>query len=72
VADSDSGYRKTKFFLETQIRNAAVFSQKITIADIAAMNPAGYQLTPVLKALQLPHSQLALLNKLNTLSSWVI
>ena len=30
IADNDSGYRKTKLFLETQIRNAAVFSEKIS------------------------------------------
>jgi SNF2 family DNA or RNA helicase len=58
IADNDSGYRKTKLFLETQIRNAAVFSEKITIANKAAINPAEYQLTPILKAFQLPRPRL--------------
>ena len=58
LVDNDSGYRKTKLFLETQIRNAAVFSEKITMANKAAINPAEYQLTPILKALQLPRPRL--------------
>lgn len=58
IPDTDSGYRKTKLFLETQIRNAAVFSEKITIANKSAINPAGYQLTPTLKALKLPRPRL--------------
>jgi SNF2 family DNA or RNA helicase len=58
IPDTDSGYRKTKLFLETQIRNAAVFSEKITISNKAAINPAEYQLTPVLKALKLPRPRL--------------
>lgn len=58
IPDTDSGYRKTKLFFETQIRNAAVFSEKITISNKAAINPAEYQLTPVLKALKLPRPRL--------------
>ena len=38
LVDNDSGYRKTKLFLETQIRNAAVFSEKITMANKAAVS----------------------------------
>jgi SNF2 family DNA or RNA helicase len=58
VADNDTGYRKTKLFLETQIKNAAVFSEKIVIGHKAAINAAEYQLTPTLKALQLPRPRL--------------
>lgn len=58
VPDTDSGYRKTKLFLETQIRNSSIFSEKITIATKAAINAADYQLTPTLKALQLPRPRL--------------
>lgn len=58
MADNDTGYRKTKLFLETQIKNAAVFSDKITIGHKAAINAADYQLTPTLKALQLPRPRL--------------
>ena len=58
MADNDTGYRKTKLFLETQIKNAAVFSAKIVIGHKAAINVAEYQLTPTLKALQLPRPRL--------------
>jgi SNF2 family DNA or RNA helicase len=58
VPDTNSGYRKTKLFLETQIRNSAFFSEKITIATKTAINPAEFQLTPTLKALKLSRPRL--------------
>ncbi len=58
VADTDTGYRKTKLFLETQIRTAPVCTDKIAAAHKAAINPADYQLTPTLKALKLPRARM--------------
>jgi SNF2 family DNA or RNA helicase len=58
VPDNSTGYRKTKLFLETQIRNAALFSEKITIGHKAAIDVADYQLTPTLKAMQLPRPRM--------------
>ncbi len=57
-ADVESGYQKTKLFLETQLRNATTTSPKITIAQKAAFNHAAYQWTPTLKALELPRPRM--------------
>lgn len=58
VADTDSGYRKTKLFIENQLRNASVYSKQITIAHKAALNLANYQLEPTLKAFDLPRPRI--------------
>jgi ERCC4-related helicase len=58
VADEDYGYRKTKLFIETQVRNAHVFSPRISIAQKAAFNLATYQLEPTLKSLKLPRPRI--------------
>jgi len=58
IADTDNGYRKSKLYIETHIRNSTIFSDKIAIANKAAFNTSEYQLTPTLKALQLPRPRL--------------
>lgn len=58
IADTETGYRRTKLFLEAQIRNAAVFSEKITMANKCAFDIADYQLTPTLNALRLPRPRI--------------
>lgn len=54
VADTDYGYRRTKLFLETQLRHSTNYSNKITIAHKAAFDVSDYQFDPTLKALKLP------------------
>lgn len=58
IPDKDTGYRKTKLYLETQIRNSAVTGSNIAIGHEAAIDVADYQLTPTLKALNLPRPRL--------------
>lgn len=60
VADSNVGYRQTRLFLESQIRNAAVYSDRIVVASKAAFDLSEYQLEPALKALKLPRPRLLL------------
>lgn len=58
IPDIDYGYRKTKLFIENQMRNASVYSKQITIAHKAAFNLATYQLEPTLKAFDLPRPRI--------------
>jgi len=54
LPDSDYGYRRTRLFLETQLRHSTNYSKKITIAHKAAFNTSFYQFDPTLKAFKLP------------------
>lgn len=58
VGDESPNYRETKLFIESQIRNATVFSDKISIATKGAFNLSEYQLEPTLKSFQLPRPRL--------------
>ncbi len=58
VADTDYGYRKTKLFLETQLRNSSTYSKKISVAHKAAFDVSHYQFDPTNKAFSLPRPRM--------------
>ena len=58
IADTETGYRKTKLYIETHIRNSTIYTDKIAIATKAAFNKSEFQLTPTLTALKLPRPRL--------------
>jgi ERCC4-related helicase len=58
VKDDFPGYKRTKLYIETRKRTAPVNSNKIAIAHKAVFDVADYQLTPTLKALQLPRPRI--------------
>ncbi|MDV2465317.1 ATP-dependent helicase [Elizabethkingia anophelis] len=58
IPDEDYGYRKTKLFIENQIRNSNVYSKQITIAHKAAFDLSDYQWEPTLKAFDLPRPRI--------------
>lgn len=58
VADTQQGYRKLKLYLETQLRNAPVTSNKIVVAHKAAWDVTDFQLEPTLKSFELPRPRM--------------
>lgn len=58
VPDTSSGYLLTRLFIEENIRNNPLWTDKITVAHKAAFNVANYQLQPTVKALKLARPRL--------------
>ncbi len=56
--DQEGGYRLTRLFLETALRQASQTSDRITLAHKGAFNLSDYQLEPTLKALRLPRPRI--------------
>ncbi len=58
VPDTSTGYLLTRLYIEENIRNNPLWTDKITVANKAAFNVANYQLQPTIKALKLARPRL--------------
>ena len=58
IADNETGYQKTKLFIETVLRNASFTSKKIEVSHKTAISGAAFQYTPTTKALNLPRPRI--------------
>lgn len=58
VADTQSGYRLTKLYIESALRSSAQHSPNITIAQKGAYDLHNYQLVPTVKAFSMPRPRM--------------
>ena len=58
LADTSTGYRRTKLVLETHLREAPPTDDNIWVAHQGAFDHANYQWQPTLKALKLPRARI--------------
>jgi len=57
-ADTQSGYRLTKLYIESALRSSAHHSENITIAQNGAFDLHNYQLVPTVKAFSMPRPRM--------------
>ncbi len=58
IADTQSGYRLTKLYIESALRSSATQSPHITIAQKGAFDVHNYQLVPTVKAFSMPRPRM--------------
>ena len=58
VADTQSGYRLTKLYIESALRSSAQHSPNITIAQHGAFDLHNYQMVPTVKAFSMPRPRM--------------